>query len=92
MLCCCCCCRFARSYQDDFDLLYPLYKCCQIRLSTFEKLMNAYQREGRLSGAMRTSMRTEVVQPLLTKDQLLALDRRIVKVLEVIYGCIGKKQ
>lgn len=84
------CYRFVRSYQDEFDLLYPLYKCCEIRLSTFEKLISVYQREGRLSAAMKTSLQTELVQPLLTEQQLLALDRRIVKILEVIYACIGK--
>ena len=81
--------RFARSYQDEFDLLYPMYKCCKIRQSTFEKLINVYQKEGGLREAMRRSLKSELVHPLLTEDQLFALDRRLVKVLEAIYGCIG---
>ncbi|KAK2164145.1 hypothetical protein LSH36_68g07014 [Paralvinella palmiformis] len=80
---------FARSYQDEFDLLYPMYKCCKIRQSTFEKLINVYQKEGGLREAMRRSLKSELVHPLLTEDQLFALDRRLVKVLEAIYGCIG---
>jgi len=51
--------------------------------------MNVYQKEGGLREAMRRSLKSELVHPLLTEDQLFALDRRLVKVLEVIYGCIG---
>ena len=42
-----------------------------------------------LSGSLRKSLQTEIVQPILTESHLEALDRRLVKVLEVIYSCVG---
>ena len=81
---------FARSYQDEFDLLYPLYKCCKIRRSSLNNLLQVYRSPTRLTEAMRISLQREPVQPLLSEAHLHALDRRLVKVLEVIYGCIGK--
>ena len=81
--------RFARAYQDEFDLLFPLSKCCQIRQSTMGKLLMVYNTIDGLSGALRKSLQTEIVQPILTESHLEALDRRLVKVLEVIYSCVG---
>jgi hypothetical protein len=51
--------------------------------------MKIYNTTDGLGEAIRKSLETEIVQPLLTEAHIEALDRRLVKVLEVIYGCVG---
>lgn len=44
----------------------------------------------RLSDVMKESLEKDVLQPILTEPHLLALDRRLQKVLRVVQRCIRR--
>ena len=62
--------RFGLSKTDDFMKLAALSECCQIRLSTFEKLLEFGVGDTPISTAMRTSLKKDLVAPILTEDYL----------------------
>lgn len=48
------------------------------------------QPEYRLSDVMRESLERDLLQPILTEPHLLALDRRLQKVLRVVQRCLRR--
>lgn len=80
-------CRFGTTQRDEHKLLAPLYQCCMIRLSTADRLLALYTGPERLSDLMRRSLKTDVLESVLTEAHLAALDRRLAIVLDEIYQC-----
>lgn len=65
-----------------------------IRSSTLQRLLNFHNRKydnRRLSDLMRSSLSRDPLQPILTENHLLALDRRISIILETIRECTKEK-
>ncbi|XP_035221182.1 extracellular serine/threonine protein CG31145-like, partial [Stegodyphus dumicola] len=79
---------FGRAYHDEITILLPLYQCCVIRLSTFNRLFTFHNGPARLSELMRQSMANDPVAPVLTDAHLNALDRRVEKVLDAVRKCL----
>nr|XP_042908500.1 extracellular serine/threonine protein kinase FAM20C-like [Parasteatoda tepidariorum] len=79
---------FARSYHDEKSIIAPLTQCCQIRLSTFNKLYSFLIGPRSLSDLMRGSLYGDPVAPVLTEPHLHALDRRVISLLQIIHRCI----
>ncbi|KAG8193253.1 hypothetical protein JTE90_026997, partial [Oedothorax gibbosus] len=79
---------FGRATYDEDSLLTPLRQCCTLRLSTFNTLLSLHIGPKRLSHAMRESMADDPIAPLLTEPHLLALNRRVEKVLKVVRRCL----
>lgn len=79
---------FGKTLHDEMSILAPIYQCCQIRYSTFIKLVKLYLGPDKMSSLMRTSLAKDSISPILTEPHLYALDRRIIKVLKEIYTCI----
>ena len=70
------------------SILAPIYQCCQIRYTTFVKLVKLYIGPDKLSSVMRDSLAKDSISPILTEPFLFALDRRVIKVLKEIFTCL----
>ncbi|XP_029312778.1 pseudokinase FAM20A [Cottoperca gobio] len=81
---------FGKHSQDEMSILAPLSQCCMIKRSTLLRLQLLAQPEFRLSDVMRESLEGDHLQPVLTEPHLLALDRRLQKVLRTVQRCIRR--
>ncbi|KAF6199042.1 hypothetical protein GE061_007067 [Apolygus lucorum] len=81
---------FGRPFDDELTILAPLLQCCVIRSSTLETLLRFHTGEKRLSDAMRESMASDPVAPVLWEPHLVALDRRVGKILSAVRDCLSK--
>ncbi|XP_020503810.1 pseudokinase FAM20A [Labrus bergylta] len=81
---------FGKHSQDEMSILAPLSQCCIIKRSTLMRLRLLTQRDYRLSDVMRESLEGDPLQPILTEPHLLALDRRLQKVLRAVQRCIRR--
>lgn len=81
---------FGKHSHDEMSILSPLSQCCIIKRSTLLRLQLLAQPEFRLSDAMRESLRGDALWPVLTEPHLLALDRRLQKVLRVVQRCVRR--
>ena len=95
---------FGKSKHDEMSILAPLYqvrflllwncinnvllKCCVIRHSTVSTLLMYNSGPIPLSAALNKSLTSDPINPVLTDPHLLALDRRIGLVLQVIRECL----
>ncbi|KAK0065824.1 glycosaminoglycan xylosylkinase [Biomphalaria pfeifferi] len=73
---------------DEFSILAPLYQCCQIRVTLWEKLLA--MKDGILSQVLAGILYVDPITPILTQKHLDALDRRLKTVLEQIHACIAE--
>ncbi|XP_068160975.1 pseudokinase FAM20A [Antennarius striatus] len=81
---------FGKHSKDEMSILAPLSQCCIIKSSTLMRLQILARPEYRLSDVMRESLQGDILQPILTDPHLLALDRRLLKVLRVVQRCIRR--
>lgn len=79
---------FGKTVHDEMSILAPIYQCCQIRYTTFVKLVKLYIGPDKLSSVMRDSLAKDSISPILTEPFLFALDRRVIKVLKEIFTCL----
>lgn len=81
---------FGKHSKDEASILTPLSQCCVIKSSTLLRLQLLAQPEYRLSDVMRESLENDPLHPILTEPHLLALDRRLQKVLRVVQRCVRR--
>ncbi|CAG04418.1 unnamed protein product, partial [Tetraodon nigroviridis] len=81
---------FGKHSKDEISILSPLSQCCIIKSSTLLRLHLLSRPGYRLSDVMRESLEKDALQPVLTEPHLLALDRRLQKVLRVVQRCIRR--
>lgn len=62
----------------------------RIKRSTLLRLQLLARPEFRLSDVMRESLKGDPLQPILTEPHLLALDRRLQKVLKTVQRCVRR--
>ncbi|XP_071987754.1 pseudokinase FAM20A isoform X2 [Engystomops pustulosus] len=79
---------FGRYSQDEFSILIPLSQCCVVKDDTWQRLKLLASGDFLLSDVMRESLGVDPLAPILTEPHLLALDRRLKKVLEVVQQCV----
>ncbi|MBN3285517.1 XYLK xylosylkinase, partial [Polyodon spathula] len=77
---------FGNPTQDERSILAPVYQCCMVRVSTWNRL--TLLGNGALSAAMRTAMAHDPLHPALTELHLSALDRRLESVLTTVRQCV----
>uniref|UniRef100_A0A1A8GVV6 FAM20 C-terminal domain-containing protein n=1 Tax=Nothobranchius korthausae TaxID=1143690 RepID=A0A1A8GVV6_9TELE len=77
---------FGNPSLDERSILAPLYQCCMIRVSTWNRLN--FLKGGALSSAMRQALAFDPIQPVLAETHLLALDRRLTGVITTVKQCI----
>ncbi|CAB1331996.1 unnamed protein product, partial [Coregonus sp. 'balchen'] len=71
---------------DERSILAPLYQCCMVRVSTWNRLN--LLRAGALSSALRQALTFDPINPVLTEPHLAALDRRLSGVIATIQQCV----
>lgn len=81
---------FGKPYHDEVSILAPILQCCMIRTSTLATLLRYHNGPKKLSAAMRDSMATDPINPVLWEPHLAALDRRVQIILLGIRDCINK--
>lgn len=82
------------------QLLAPIFQCCVIRASTFNKIVqflvgdratSTGNGSGQsLSAAMRESLANDVISGVLNEQHLAALDRRIRMIAALVYDCLER--
>lgn len=79
---------FGNPYVDEYSILAPLYHCCTVRHSTYNKLDDL--RGDILGQVLFNVLQSEPLHPVLTPQNYVAVDRRLEKVMETINDCISK--
>ncbi|XP_057371540.1 glycosaminoglycan xylosylkinase-like [Daphnia carinata] len=77
---------FGRPDFDYIDILAPLYQCCVIRKSTYNRLEMV---ESGPLGALieKLTLKDSLIGPLLTNEHVQAINRRLGKVIQTIELC-----
>ena len=71
------------------SILAPLYQCCRLRNSTFQRLkLIASDSSQKLSDRLSSAMYIDPLSPILTPEHLYAIDRRLDKVFDTINKCV----
>lgn len=83
---------FGKPFHDEISILAPIYQCCLIRHSTLDTLLRFHRGPQHLSDAMRSSMSVDPITPILWEPHLVALDRRVNIVLQIVRECVEKAQ
>ncbi|GFO00662.1 glycosaminoglycan xylosylkinase [Plakobranchus ocellatus] len=79
---------FGNPQHDEMSILAPLYQCCLIRASLWQRLL-ALQ-DGVLSRVLASVLEQDPIAPVLTQSHLEALDRRLEKVLHQVEECVDR--
>ncbi|KAM9384452.1 glycosaminoglycan xylosylkinase isoform 1-T1 [Pholidichthys leucotaenia] len=77
---------FGNAALDERSILAPLYQCCMVRVSTWNRLN--LLRNGALSSAMRQALAFDPIHPVLTEQHLAALDRRLSGIMTTVKQCM----
>ncbi|XP_059481067.1 glycosaminoglycan xylosylkinase [Neocloeon triangulifer] len=80
---------FGNPTKDHIDILAPLYQCCILRRSTYERLL--LYTGGTLSIALEKSLHWSHIAPVLSEGHFRALDRRLKIVLGAISLCLKER-
>ncbi|XP_058062771.1 extracellular serine/threonine protein CG31145 [Anopheles bellator] len=83
---------FGRPFHDELSILAPVLQCCLLRASTLETLLKFHNGPKPLSEAMRDSMASDPIAPVLWEPHLVALDRRVAIVLQAVRDCVRKSE
>ncbi|OXA52169.1 glycosaminoglycan xylosylkinase [Folsomia candida] len=75
---------FGNPFEDYVDILAPLFQCCKIRKSLHLTLKRF---EGKVGFWLDNLTRGDPLYPLLTEENLSALDRRLRIVLATVNHC-----
>ena len=77
---------FGNPYTDEYSILAPLYQCCIVRRSMYNRLMDL--RGEVLGQVLFNVLQTEPLHPILTPQNYIAVDRRLEMVIKTIDTCI----
>ncbi|KAB7500167.1 Extracellular serine/threonine protein, partial [Armadillidium nasatum] len=81
---------FGKPFHDEISILAPLYQCCLIRHSTLLTLVKYQNGPQKLSSALQMSMAEDPLMPILWEPHLVALDRRLGMILQIVRECVQK--
>lgn len=76
---------FGNPSLDERSILAPLYQCCIIRVSTWNRLN--YLKNGVLKSALKSAMAHDPIAPVLSDPHLDTVDQRLLNVLATIKQC-----
>ncbi|XP_052593247.1 glycosaminoglycan xylosylkinase [Peromyscus californicus insignis] len=76
---------FGNPSLDERSILAPLYQCCIIRVSTWNRLN--YLKNGVLKSALKSAMAHDPISPVLSDPHLDSVDQRLLNVLVTIKQC-----
>lgn len=76
---------FGNPSLDERSILAPLYQCCIIRVSTWNRLN--FLKNGVLRSALKSAMAHDPIAPVLSDPHLDTVDQRLLNVLATIKQC-----
>ncbi|KAE8750839.1 hypothetical protein FOCC_FOCC002267 [Frankliniella occidentalis] len=79
---------FGHPFQDHLDILAPLYQCCVLRKTTWERLL--LFAGGTLGAALEKLLTTSSITPVLTSFHLTAVNRRLRAIYATAEFCFQK--
>uniref|UniRef100_UPI00358ED66F glycosaminoglycan xylosylkinase-like n=1 Tax=Myxine glutinosa TaxID=7769 RepID=UPI00358ED66F len=77
---------FGNPNADERSILAPLYQCCMVRISTWNRLH--LLTEAGLSTLLTKAMVADPIAPVLSEGHLHALDRRLMAVVDTVRRCL----
>ncbi|ESP03996.1 hypothetical protein LOTGIDRAFT_156599 [Lottia gigantea] len=79
---------FGKPNKDEMTIIAPVLQCCLIRYSTYMKLVKFYIGPQKLSEVWRHFADSESIAPILLRPHLIAMDRRVTIILQIIEKCL----
>ncbi|XP_070581641.1 glycosaminoglycan xylosylkinase-like [Ptychodera flava] len=79
---------FGNPFHDERSILAPLYQCCKVRTSTWQKLVS--ETNGKLSELMRQALAQDPINPVINELHYEAMDRRLRGVMSEMTKCFEK--
>lgn len=79
---------FGNPKINHIDILAPLYQCCILRKSTYERLK--IFTGGTLTETIKDLTRHDLLYPLLTESHYLAMEARLLNIFAAIHLCTEK--
>lgn len=73
---------------DDASILAPLYQCCRIRGKLYRTLVRLS--ELNLGDLLNDNLKDDPIYPILTAEDLVAVNRRLRKVIAVVASCLDQ--
>ena len=77
--------------QLDFNHSLRPLSSLRVRKSTLRRVQLLVKEEYRLSSLMSESLLRDRLEPILIQPHLLALDRRLGRVMDILQSCISKE-
>lgn len=82
--------RFGTHSRDEISVIAPVYQCCVFRYSMLLKLLSFHKGPVHLGEALKRSMATEAIAPVLIDEHYEAVDRRVNHTLKLVAECVRK--
>lgn len=79
---------FGNPHHDEISILAPIYQCCRIRRSTWNRFRSISKQKTPLSEILRKSTKDDPVAPVLSDLQFKAIDRRLRIAMNTLQRCI----
>ncbi|XP_071813823.1 extracellular serine/threonine protein CG31145-like isoform X1 [Apostichopus japonicus] len=81
---------FGKHQSDEISILAPLFQCCIIRKSTYDRLVLLNSDGYKLGDVMRESLSVDLISPVLFEPHYTALNRRLETILRYMDTCFAK--
>ncbi|KAG8193632.1 hypothetical protein JTE90_002890 [Oedothorax gibbosus] len=78
---------FGNPYWDELTILAPLYQCCKIRRTTYDRLWTFVNHLGQ---SLQSVLDLDELSPVLSRPHYESLDRRLKAVLSAIEVCLDE--
>ncbi|CAH3042017.1 unnamed protein product [Porites lobata] len=79
---------FGNPYHDEMSILAPVYQCCKVRKSTWNRFLSLSRQRIPLSELLRQATKDDPVAPVLSEPQFKAIDRRLKIAMDTVKKCI----
>ncbi|XP_073499435.1 glycosaminoglycan xylosylkinase [Phyllobates terribilis] len=79
---------FGNPSMDERSILAPLYQCCIVRVSTWNRL--SHLKHGTLRSALHSATSHDPIYPFLSDAHLEALERRLQGIIGTVQQCIDQ--
>lgn len=79
---------FGNPHHDEMSILAPVYQCCRIRRSTWNRFLSVSNQESSLSELLCKATKDDPVAPVLSDLQFKAIDRRLKIAIDTVKKCI----
>lgn len=79
---------FGDPYRDEMSILAPIYQCCRIRLSTWNRFQSIARGKMSLSELLRKATENDPVSPVLSDSHFKAIDRRLKIIVNTVNKCL----